>query len=149
MDKVVADLEDILRQEPWNVKEGLQSYVHKLKSVNYVTGTQRTPQQNKALHKYFDNLAIALNEGGYSVQLALKERIELEWDSGKVKELMWRPMQMAILGKESTKELSKIEDIDRVYEHLNRHTSEKFHISVDFPSHELGYWEKAPLKKDV
>ena len=94
---------------------------------------QRTDQQNKALHLYYKNLAEALNDAGYTVQLVLKEKIDLDWDMQKVKDLLWREAQKAILYKKSTTELSKMEDIDKVYDHLNRHISEKFKLHVAFP----------------
>lgn len=97
---------------------------------------QRTFSQNSALHLWFDLLANELNEAGYTVQLVLKEKVDLDWDGSKVKELLWRPAQKAILGKNSTTELSKIEDIDKVFDHLNRHISERFGLSVQFPSQE-------------
>jgi hypothetical protein len=94
---------------------------------------KRTEQQNRALHKLFELWAEELNNAGYTVQLVLSKKMELDWDASKVKELLWRPAQQAILGKRSTTELAKQEDIDKVYEHLNRHLSEKFYIHVPFP----------------
>lgn len=108
---------------------------------------QRTGQQNRALHLYFTLLAKELNEAGYSVQLVLKEKMELDWDAEKVKELLWRPAQKAILKKKSTTQLEKQQDIDVVFEHLNRFVSEKFGVAVQFPTHELQYWEQAPMKE--
>ena len=98
--------------------------------------SQRSSQQNKALHVYFQLLADELNAGGYTVQLVLKEKIDLDWDSTKVKELLWRPAQQAILGKKSTVDLRKTSEIDQVYDHLVRHMGEKFGITVPFPSEE-------------
>ena len=106
----------------------------------------RTEQQNRALHVYFTQVAEALNDAGYTVQMVLKEKMELDWTLDMVKELLWRAAQQAILKKKSTTELKKQGDIDKVYDHLNRHLSEKFQIHVPFPSHEIGYWQKAPLK---
>jgi hypothetical protein len=111
-----------------------------------MTEIKRTQTQNKALHKYFELLAQALNEAGYTVQLVLKEKMELDWDKDMVKDLLWRSAQQAILRKRSTMELNKQQDIDKVYEHLNRHMAEKFGLHVPFPSMEYGYYEKgAPL----
>lgn len=95
---------------------------------------KRTQQQNKALHAYFTLLARDLNEAGYTVQLVLREKMDLDWTPEMVKSLLWRPAQEAILKKKSTTELEKQADIDTVYSHLNRHLSEKFHLHVDFPS---------------
>jgi regulator of replication initiation timing len=93
----------------------------------------RTGQQNRALHLFFTLLADELNDAGYTVQLVLKEKIDLDWDAHKIKELLWRPAQEAILQKKSTTQLKKQEDIDKVYDHLVRHLGEKFNIFVEFP----------------
>lgn len=95
---------------------------------------QRTLPQNNALHLYFMWLATELNLAGYTVQLVLKEKMDLDFTPEMVKELLWRPAQRAILKKKSTTELHKIEEIDKVYEHLNRHLGEKFKIHVPFPT---------------
>lgn len=97
------------------------------------TPKTRTDQQNRALHLYFQLLADEFNNAGYTVQLILSKKMDLDWTKDSVKELLWRPAQRAILGKKSTTELSKQEDIDKVYEHLNRHLSEKFFIHIPFP----------------
>ncbi len=94
----------------------------------------RTATQNAALHKYFELLATELNDAGYTVQLVLKEKMDLNWDGAKIKELLWRPAQQAIVQKKSTTTLDKVSDIDAVYEHINRHMAEKFGIHVPFPS---------------
>lgn len=93
----------------------------------------RTEKQNNALHLYFMWLATELNLAGYTVQLVLKEKMDLDFTPEMVKELLWRPAQKAILKKKSTTELKKLEDIDLVYEHLNRHLGEKFGIHIPFP----------------
>lgn len=127
-----------------NLEEPAQS-----KSVIMTENKQkpkRTNQQNKALHVFFTLLAQELNESGQSVQLVLKEKMELIWTPSMVKELLWRPAQRAILKKKSTKDLKKQEEIDLIYDHLNRHLGEKFGVHVDFPSHEIGYADRAPLK---
>lgn len=95
---------------------------------------QRTQKQNSALHLWFTLLAKELNEAGYTVQLVLKQKMDLDWTGDMVKELLWRPSQKAILKKKSTTELKKTEDMDKVYEHLNRHLGEKFGINVPFPT---------------
>ncbi len=109
---------------------------------------KRSEQQNKALHKWFSLVAEELNRGGYTVQLVLKEKMDLDWDGSKVKELLWRPAQKAIVRKESTKDLEKAGDIDPVFDHLNRHLGEKFGVHVDWPSYEASY-DDAPLKTDL
>jgi regulator of replication initiation timing len=101
-----------------------------------MTEKKRTLVQNNALHQYFSMVAQELNDAGYTVQLVLKEKIDLDWDTHKVKELLWKPAQQAIVRKQSTTDLDKVKDIDLVYDHINRHLGEKFGISVPFPSKE-------------
>ena len=97
---------------------------------------KRTYTQNKAIHAYFTLVAQELNDAGYTVQLVLKEKMDLDFTPDMVKELLWRPAQQAILGIKSTTELNKLEDIDKIYDHLNRHLSEKFELHIPFPSKE-------------
>lgn len=95
--------------------------------------TERTQQQNKALHLYYRLLADALNDAGLNVQKTLAQKIELDWTPEMIKELLWRPAQKTLLRKDSTTDLEKQMDIDLVYEHLNRHIGQKFGIFVPFP----------------
>lgn len=108
---------------------------------------KRTPSQNSALHLWFEHVATDLNAAGYTVQLVLAQKVDLDWDKNKVKELLWRPAQKAILHKKSTTELGKLEDIDKVFEHLNRHLGEKFGLHVPFPSNEELQMLKIRYKK--
>lgn len=97
---------------------------------------QRTKRQNRAMHLYFTQLAEALNDGGFTVQIVLKQKTDIDWNLDLVKNLLWRTAQQVILHKNSTTELNKQKDIDMVYEHLNRHISEKWGVHVPFPSEE-------------
>lgn len=94
----------------------------------------RTPTQNNSLWLWCQNAADILNDAGYSVNHVMKQRVEMPWDKGKVMELIWRPIQKAVLGKESTRDLKKMGDIDAVYDVINRHFGEKLNIHVPWPS---------------
>lgn len=94
---------------------------------------QRTERQNKALHLMFTQLAEELNNSGLDMRKTLKPEISIPWDSRSIKEYLWRPIQKAQLGKESTTELTKGE-IDKVFETLTRHLGERFGLSLEFPS---------------
>jgi hypothetical protein len=74
---------------------------------------KRTGQQNKALHLYFTHLAQSLNDAGYNVQLILSHAVEVDWTPDLVKELLWRIVQQVTVGKVSTTELNKQQEIDR------------------------------------
>lgn len=97
------------------------------------TTKQRTKQQNKALHLYFTHLAEQLNDAGYDMKRTLKEEVAIPWTPENIKEFIWRPIQEAQLGKQSTTELES-KEIDLVFNTLNRHLGERFGITVEFPS---------------
>lgn len=108
---------------------------------------KRTGKQNDSLHLYFKWLSEAFNEGGYNVQLVLARKMDLDWTPNMVKELLWRPAQKVILEKESTTELTKMQEIDVVYDHLNRHVSKEFFIHIPFPSDKEYQMSKLSYKK--
>jgi short-subunit dehydrogenase len=92
-----------------------------------------TRQQQKALHKYFELLAKELNNNGITVQKLLSQAVELNWNARTIKELLWKPIQEALLAKKSTTELDKVKDIDEVWEHINRFVGETWGLYVPFP----------------
>ena len=97
----------------------------------------RTETQNRALWLYFTMLADALNDAGFSIKKTLTfYKADIDWDKDSLHDLMWVPIQKALLGKGSTTELKSQEDIDRVYEHVNRFTADKMGISMPFPNKE-------------
>lgn len=95
--------------------------------------SKRTADQNSAMHLWFQLVADELNAAGYSRQHVLSKTVDLDWDMSSVKEDLWRSVQKPLLGKNSTTELKKTEDITRVFEHLNRFLGEKLGIHVPFP----------------
>jgi len=96
---------------------------------------QRTIQQNKSLHLYFEMLADAFNSAGYDMRKVLKPSIAIPWNKESVKEMLWKPIQNIQLGKMSTTQLTT-KEIDVIYDTLNRHIGERFGIFVEFPSEE-------------
>ncbi len=93
----------------------------------------RTDNQNRALHLYFTHLAHELNSAGLDMKKVLKPHVDISWTTESVKEYLWRPVQKAVTGKISTKELDKVSDINEIFDHLSRHLGEKFGIHVSFP----------------
>lgn len=96
---------------------------------------QRTTQQNKALHKYCELLAEALNLAGLDMKKTLKPEIDIPWTKENVKDHLWRPIQIAMTQKETTTEPST-KDYQDIYAVLDRHLAEKFGVSVPWPSEE-------------
>jgi len=95
---------------------------------------KRTIQQNKALHKWFELLAEALNDSGLDMKKTLKHDIDIPWTKDMIKKHLWKPVQKAVLNKESTTKLLKVEEIDKVFDVINRQLGTKFNIYQEFPS---------------
>lgn len=102
---------------------------------------KRTALQNRSLHLMFRLLADELNNAGLDMRTVLKPEIHIDWNPQTVKEYLWRPVQLAQLGKESTTELTT-KEIDQIFDTINRHLGEKFGLHADFPSIESLYWRQ-------
>jgi hypothetical protein len=97
---------------------------------------QRTLQQNKALHLWLRQVSEALNDAGFSVMMTLKHDAEIPWTPERAKELLWRPVQEAMTGNESTADQNKLaySDIEQV---IARHLGQKLGVTLPpFPSEE-------------
>lgn len=93
---------------------------------------QRTLQQNKALHLYFQLVADSLNNAGLDMKTALDPEVDIPWTKQSVKEYLWKPIQQIQLQKGSTTELTT-KDIDWIYDTLNRYLA-THGIHEPFPS---------------
>jgi hypothetical protein len=82
-------------------------------------------------------LSDELNNAGLDLIHTLRHDVAIPWNPSLVKELLWKKVQKAQLGKRSTTKLTT-KEIDIVFETLNRHLGEKLGVHVDFPSEE-GY----------
>lgn len=93
---------------------------------------QRTGKQNRSLHLYFTHLAQTLNDAGLDIRATMKPEMDIPWTPILVKELLWRPVQKILLKKKSTTALTKNE-VNEVYEVVDKHLNERFGVLVDFP----------------
>lgn len=105
---------------------------NKYLNVTVTKGMQRTLTQNAALHKYFELLADSLNDAGYTIAKVLTKPLDISWSKHTVKELLWRPVQNAILDKKTTTRLKRFE-VTQVYDELNNIMSTRYGLSVGFP----------------
>lgn len=96
---------------------------------------QRTIQQNKSIHKYFELLAEELNMAGLDMRIVLKPSYQIWWTPESIKNNIWKPVQEAMYKKQSTTELTR-KEVDKVYEQINYIIGEKWGVSVPFPSNE-------------
>jgi hypothetical protein len=99
-----------------------------------VSKKQRTKRQNNSLHLYLEMLADALNERGLDMKKVLKEEVDIPWNKDLAKEFLWTPLQLAVLGVESTTKPDTT-GYSKVYDVLNRHIAEKFGVRVLWPSY--------------
>ena len=105
---------------------------------------KRTNQQNRAIHKFLSLLAAELNLAGLEMKIVLKGDTQIWWTPEACKEYLWRPLQKAMFQKDSTKDLDKHLEIDKVHEVLMRHLGEKFGLEyIPFPAdeHQIGNFD--------
>lgn len=96
----------------------------------------RTSQQNKALWKYCALLAKALNDAGLDQRTyPFKDELSIPFSKESVMSIFWRPVQTAMLGKSSTRDLTT-KEVNLVYEAIDRAMSERTGVHVEFPSRE-------------
>ena len=93
----------------------------------------RSIQQNKALHKWFDQLSKALNEDGFDMRTVISEEIDIPWSHYTVKEHLWRPVQKTLYNIESTKNINT-QEINKIYDIINKTVGERTGIHVPFPN---------------
>lgn len=89
---------------------------------------RRTLTQNRALHKFCAMLATTLNDAGYDQMKVLRHDACIPWSQHTVKENLWKPLQQAMLNKESTTEADR-KDYNEVHRVLCRHLAEKLGIT--------------------
>lgn len=94
---------------------------------------QRTPNQNKSLHKWCEETAQELNNAGISMQ-ALIENLDIDHTKDSVKRI-WQAIGKEKFNKEHTSDFTT-KEIQEVYEEMNRLLS-KFGIHIPFPSQEI------------
>ncbi len=81
----------------------------------------RTSQQNRALHKYFEMVAYALNDSGWDIPRTIRHyRLEIPWTKESVKTLLWKEIQKTMFAKPSTTQLDKLKEINEIVEVLTK-----------------------------
>ena len=94
---------------------------------------QRTKLQNRSLHKYFLLLAQELRYKDIDMNALFEAReASVPVNEIMVKETIWKPIQLAMFGAESTTELTT-DQVAKVYDVINRHMIELFNVNVPWP----------------
>lgn len=99
--------------------------------VSYKIFSTRTDLQNNALHAFCYLLAEELNERGITFHQFFKEGFEVPWTKLIVKDNVWRPVQEALTGEQSTTK-PKPTDYPKIYDALNMKLS-NYGIYVPWP----------------
>lgn len=105
---------------------------HKFLRITVKTGKQRTNKQNAALHKYLSMLSDELNAAGYDMKRTLKHEVDIPWNSDLAKDYLWRPIQKAVTGHDSTTKPER-KQYSEIYEVLTRHLGSKTGVYVPWP----------------
>lgn len=93
----------------------------------------RTGRQNRAMHKFFEWIATTLNDNNlYLSRSLLRPNYEAEWTQVMVKEILWRPTQKALTGKQSSKDLTT-KELTTVAETIQQALAKRG-LDVEFPS---------------
>ena len=88
----------------------------KIIKVDAKSGKTRTLTQNASLHKFCSMLAQSKNEAGFDFRVFIKEGYPVPFTEELVKEYIWKPIQKAVTGHESTtkpepKQYSEVYDV--------------------------------------
>ncbi len=94
-----------------------------------MTDKPYTKKQRGSLHLWCDMVADTLNDAGLDMRVVLKPTVAINWNRYTVKENLYKPILLAMSGKDSTEEQSTIEPTV-VVDYLNRHLGEKFGVTL-------------------
>ena len=98
------------------LEEMFQAHGHL--SVTCDWSSKRSNAQNRALHKYCENVATELNDAGITFKMFFKDGYDVPWNKYIVKDNIWRPVQKVLERVESTTDLKR-DRVTDVYEVVN------------------------------
>jgi hypothetical protein len=105
---------------------------HKRLDVKIEALGDRTDLQNKSLHKYCELVAEALNDRQFTCNNFFKNDHGVRFTKDIVKNELWRPIQIAVTGEQSSKRPSRAQ-YGEIYDTLNAKLAE-YGIQVDWPT---------------
>lgn len=106
-----------------------------LKNIEVQAGT-RTGSQNSAMHLWYTQVADECNKNGVDAKLVMSKVIRMDMTPEFIK-AMWKTLQRALFKTESTTQLKKTGQIDRVYDHFVRFFADEFELELPpFPHDE-------------
>ena len=93
----------------------------------------RSAQQNKSLWLYFSHLAQELNLSGNDMKGTIQ--VDMWWDKDSIHKHLWLPLQEAMFDTKTTTKLTG-QQIDKIYDTINKTIGERTGVYVPFPSDE-------------
>ena len=106
-----------------------------LKNIEVQAGT-RTGSQNSAMHLWYTQVADECNKNGVDAKLVMSKVIRMDMTPEFIK-AMWKTLQRALFKTESTTQLKKTGQIDKVYDHFVRFFADEFQLELPpFPHDE-------------
>ncbi len=124
-----------------NSRQSLEAYkmfleaqfeINKYLRMNMKTGRQRTTTQNAALHLFCGQLSETLNDAGLDFRVFVKQGYPVPFTKELVLDYIWRPIQKAITGMESTTKPTRNE-YSAIYDSLNVKIAE-YGVYVPWPT---------------
>lgn len=94
---------------------------------------KRTLAQNRATHKWCEQIASKLNKENFFIQDVIK--LNTKWDLLKVKELIFKPVVKSLYTKDSTTKLNK-DEFELIIDTIIRALATKGIECPDFPNRE-------------
>ena len=79
-----------------------------------------------------------LNADGFDMRAVIGESVDIFWTPYTIKEHLWRPTQKQLFGKKSSKSITT-EEINQIYDVINKAVGERTGIHVPFPSQETNF----------
>ena len=97
-----------------------------------IKDTTRSDRQNNAMHLWFRQIAIELNDAGYWVRHPFSDTFEIPFTETLVKETLYKPVVKSMYNKSTTTKLTPSE-LSEAAEVLIRWLSEHKQVYVPFP----------------
>lgn len=96
-----------------------QTLAGKKVTVEFVE-PKRSQAQSNAMWLWAEQVAQFLNDAGLDQRIVLRDDAPIPWTKNAVIDQMWRPVEKAMIGSDSTRDMTKTQVSD-IYETIVRH----------------------------
>lgn len=125
------ELVEILEGPPFHVRLKLKEYLEKVvvEEDGKTLEQNRTDQQNKALHVWYEAVAEECRKNGVDAKMVMSKVVRMNMTATFIKE-MWKTLQLALFQKKSTTQLRKSGEIDIIRDHFIRFFADEFQLEL-------------------